>query len=94
MFTMDYWREKAETILQYDNPSAYRKLKKNGKLKEQIESLAKMSLLRTESMYKLLKERRPPKDNSAAETETAEYENQTAAMEIADRELVEMIMSM
>ena len=53
-----------------------------------------MSLQRTEQMYKFLKERRPPKDQSTAEITTTEYENETTAMEIAESELVEMVMSM
>ena len=94
MFTMEYWTEKAMTIMEYENPSLFRKLKKNKTLEQRIESLARMSLQRTEQMYKFLKERRPPKDQSTAEITTTEYENETTAMEIAESELVEMIMSM
>ena len=90
----EYWTEKAMTIMEYENPSLFRKLKKNKTLEQRIESLARMSLQRTEQMYKFLKERRPPKDQSTAEITTTEYENETTAMEIAESELVEMIMSM
>lgn len=94
MFTMEYWQEKAKTIMEYENPSLYRKLKKNGTLEQRIESLAKMSLARAEHTYKLLKQTRPPQDNTTAEITTTEYENQTTAMEIAEQELTETIMSM
>ncbi len=94
MFTMDYWRDQAETIMEDYNPSLYRKLKKTGKLEERIESLAKMSLMRMEHTYDLLKKQHLPKDSSLPEITTTEYENQTAAREIAQQELEETIMSM
>ena len=94
MFTKEYWTEKATTIMKYDNPSLYRKLKKNGTLEKRIDSLAKMSLARMEGMYEFLKERRLPKDQTTAEVTTTEYENQTTALETAESELSEMIMSM
>ena len=94
MFTMDYWRDQAQTIMQDENPSLYRKLKKNGTLETRIESLAKMSLVQAENYYRLLKRSHLPEDNTTAEIETTEYENQTTAKEMAQEELLSMIMSM